>query len=270
MSKLQPFGCMCNFHIPRLMRGASAALKPTSIAGIFGGYSLTFHTYVIFVVYFNPDVFPDDLGGAIVSTNGISTHLENVASPACLHVNKSPISTDLAKRKIVIPEPSSQEATSVDNHDAQTSNAFDEAKRPCISDNDLNTESQDAESRRTVDLLEDLTTRTPTLPKRKELTFPKCPHRDERVDFELGPGFIVEEERSTQNANIDASNVLMTNRNRRKPDRCVAVPASSKGDQMAASAIVLCACVHCLFIRNEGIALAMPAQLRDSSVLPKN
>ena len=39
---------------------------------------------------------------------------------------------------------------------------------------------------------------------------------------------------------------------------------------MAASAIVLCACLHCLFLRNEGIALAMPALLADLIVLPQN
>ena len=39
---------------------------------------------------------------------------------------------------------------------------------------------------------------------------------------------------------------------------------------MAASAIVLCTYIHCLFIRNEGIALAMPELLTDSIVLPNN
>ena len=76
MSRLQPFGCMCHYHIPKVMRGASAALRPTSAAGIFVGYSLVSHKYAIFVfntgaiversrVYFNPDVFPDDLGGVV-------------------------------------------------------------------------------------------------------------------------------------------------------------------------------------------------------------
>ena len=80
MSRLQPFGCMCHYHIPKLLRGASAALKPTSTAGIFVGYSLTSHKYAIFVfstgavversrVYFSPDVFPDDLGGVVSHTN---------------------------------------------------------------------------------------------------------------------------------------------------------------------------------------------------------
>ena len=48
MSRLQPFGCMCHYHIPKVLRGASAALKPTSTAGIFVGYSLTSHKYAIF------------------------------------------------------------------------------------------------------------------------------------------------------------------------------------------------------------------------------
>ena len=80
MSRLQPFGCMCHYHIPKVMRGPSAALKPTSAAGIFVGYSLTSHKYAIFVfstgaiversrVYFSPDVFPDDLGGVVSPTN---------------------------------------------------------------------------------------------------------------------------------------------------------------------------------------------------------
>jgi hypothetical protein len=71
---------MCHYHIPKVMRGASAALRPTSAAGIFVGYSLVSHKYAIFVfntgatversrVYFNPDVFPDDLGGVALPTN---------------------------------------------------------------------------------------------------------------------------------------------------------------------------------------------------------
>ena len=115
MSKLQPFGCMCSFHVPKLMRGISAALWPTSKAGIFIGYSLTFHKYVVFVissgsiversrVYFNSDVFLDDLGCTIVTTIGTTTH--DVAAPTCLHVGKSPMITrpaetpDLQKVKV--------------------------------------------------------------------------------------------------------------------------------------------------------------------------
>lgn len=74
-SRLRPFWCMCHYHVPKLMRGSSAALKPTSTAGIFVGYSLMPHKYIVFVystgaivertrVYFNLDVFPDDSGGA--------------------------------------------------------------------------------------------------------------------------------------------------------------------------------------------------------------
>ena len=63
---------------------------------------------------------------------------------------------------------------------------------------------------------------------------------------------------------------MTTKRNRKKPVDYVAVPASQKGNKLAASATVLCACLHCLFLRNEGIALAMPALLADSIILPKN
>ena len=39
---------------------------------------------------------------------------------------------------------------------------------------------------------------------------------------------------------------------------------------MAAGAITLCMCMHCLYIRDEGSAMAMGALLADSIVLPKN
>ena len=51
-----------------------------------------------------------------------------------------------------------------------------------------------------VDTPEGPITDTTSPPKKTELTFPKCPHRDEPVDFTLGPGFIIEEERNSQNA----------------------------------------------------------------------
>lgn len=50
------------------------------------------------------------------------------------------------------------------------------------------------ETQQIVDAPEDLITGTASPIKRKEPTFPKCPHRDEPVDFTLGPGFIIEEE----------------------------------------------------------------------------
>jgi hypothetical protein len=90
------------------------------------------------------------------------------------------------------------------------------------------------------------------------------------VAFELGPEFIMEEELSTQNADVKESNVITTKRDRRKPDEYLAVPASRKGGQLAATAVVLCACMHCLFLRNGGVALATPALLADSIILPKN
>jgi hypothetical protein len=90
------------------------------------------------------------------------------------------------------------------------------------------------------------------------------------VDFELGPEFIMEEELSTQNADVKESNVMTTKRNQRKPAEYLVVPALGKGDQLVATAVVLCACMHCLFLRNEGVALATPALLADSIVLPKN
>ena len=114
MSKLKPFGCMCSFHVPKLRRGISAALWPTSKAEICVGYSLASHKYGTFVIstsstverprlYFNADVFPDNLGGEIVPTYGTSTH--NVAVPACLHIDKSPMITKPAKSKTTTSEP---------------------------------------------------------------------------------------------------------------------------------------------------------------------
>lgn len=54
------------------------------------------------------------------------------------------------------------------------------------------------------------------------------------------------------------------------PDRYGAVPAFSKVVEMGASAIILCAYCQCLFVRKAGIALAMPALLADSIILPRN
>jgi hypothetical protein len=146
-------------------------------------------------------------------------------------------------------------------------------KRSCASDNDSLAESHKTESLIPTDPVDGPTTGTAavsTLPKRRVLTFPKCPHRDKPVDFEPGPGFIMEDERITQNAEKKESTMLTTKRNRKKQVEYVAVPASKKGNRLAASAIVLCTCMHCLFMRNEGVALAMPALLADLIVLPKN
>ena len=190
MSKLQHFGCMCSFHVPKLMCGISADLRPTSKAGIFVGCSPTSHKYVIFVistgstiegsrVYFNADVFPDDLGGAIVPTSGTTTH--NVAISACPHVNKSPMITKPAKSKITISERPFHKTTPSDDHDTQPRGAPTKDKRPCVSDNDSITESHDTKSLSVADRNDGTTTGTAamsTSPKRKVLTFPKCPHRD--------------------------------------------------------------------------------------------
>jgi hypothetical protein len=146
-------------------------------------------------------------------------------------------------------------------------------KHQSASDKDPSVESNETEPQISADPVDGPTTGTAAVvpsPKRKVLTFPKCPHRDKPVDFELGPEFIMEEELSTQNADVKESNVMTTKRNRRKPDEYMAVSASRKGNQLAASAVVLCACMHCLFIRSEGFALAMLALLADLIVLLKN
>lgn len=259
MSKLQPFSCMCSFHVPKLMRGVSADLRPTLKAGIFIGFSLTSHKYMIFVissssiversrVYFISDVFPDDLGGAIVTTNGSTTH--DVAAPTRLHVEKSP----------TITRPAENEG----NTPGLTKGTPD--KEPSMESHGTNVQTL-------TEPIEGSTTGNATVvpsPKRRIPTFPKCPRKDKAVDFELEADFIMEEELSTQNADMKESNVITTKRNRRMPDEYLAVPASQKGDKLAATAIVLCACMHCPFLRNEGVTLATPALLADSIVLPKN
>jgi hypothetical protein len=250
---------MCSFHVPKIMRGVSAALRPTSKTGIFVGYSLTSHKYIIFVissgsiversrVYFNSDVFPDDLGGAAVTTNGSTTH--DVATPSRLHVGKSPVITKPAETNGKTHEPTE-----------------------VIADKEASMDSNETKAQAHTEAVDDSATGTDDAvpsPKRRIPIFPKCPHRNKAVDFDLGPDFIGEEELSTQNADVQESNVITTKRNRRKPDEYLAVPASQKGNQLAASAIILCTCMHCLFLRNEGVALATPALLADSIVLPKN
>ena len=52
------------------------------------------------------------------------------------------------------------------------------------------------------------------------------------------------------------------------PNAYVAIPASSKSTQMMVSAIILCAYVHCLFIRGKGVVTAVPALLVDLIELP--
>ena len=141
------------------------------------------------------------------------------------------------------------------------------------SDKEPSMESNETEPQTSADPVDGPTTGTAAVvpsPKKKILTFPKCPHRDKLVDFELGPEFIMEEELSTQNADVKESNVMTTKRNRRKPAEYLAVPVSRKGNQLAATAIAICACMHCLFLQNEGVALATPALLAESIVLPKN
>jgi hypothetical protein len=94
-------------------------------------------------------------------------------------------------------------------------------------------ESNETEAQTSTEPIDGSTTGTAIVvpsPKRRIPTFPKCPHRDKPVDFELGPEFIIEEERSTQNADVKESNVMTTKRNRRKPDEYVAVLASRKGN----------------------------------------
>ena len=177
-------------------------------------------------VYFNSDVFPDDLGGAIVTTIGTTTH--DVAAPTRLHVGKSPMITRPAEREGKTPE--------------LTKGTPD--KEPSM-------ESNETKAQTSTDPIDGSTTGTATVvpsPKRRIPTFPKCPHRDKPVDFELGPEFIMEEELSTQNADVKESNVMTTKRNRRKPAEYLAVPASRKGDELAATAVVLCACMRCLFL----------------------
>jgi hypothetical protein len=48
------------------------------------------------------------------------------------------------------------------------------------------------------------------------------------VDFELGDGFIIEEELRVQNADLDTENVVTGKRTRRKPTRFEAKPASTQ------------------------------------------
>lgn len=129
-------------------------------------------------------------------------------------------------------------------------------------------------------------TNTTDAPKLRISVFPKCPKLNENVDFELGEGFIVDEERRVQNADLDAENDIAGKRIRRKPSGFVVKPASNtaffadacggygrnmvRGAQKVAGAIVLCMCMHCLFIRNGRSAMAKPALLADYIVLPKN
>ena len=144
--------------------------------------------------------------------------------PTCLYIGKSSVITKPAENEGKTPE-------------------LTKGKRQCASDKDSSAESNETEPQNSTDPVDDPTTGTAAvvpLPKRKILTFPKCPHRDKLVNFELGPGFIIEEERSTQNAGVKESNVMTTKRSRRKPVEYVAVPTSQKGNQLAASAIVLC------------------------------
>ena len=112
------------------MRGISAALKPTLTAGIFVEYALTSHEYVVFVyntgatikharIYFNSDVFPDDSGGAVVSTEKISMRPANTGSPARRQDNESPASTEPATRKVTASGPVPSAMTQVDGHDTQ-------------------------------------------------------------------------------------------------------------------------------------------------------
>lgn len=83
---------------------------------IFIGYSLTSLNYIVSVysigaivertqVYFDSDVFPDDSGGAVVSTGKISMRPEDTASPAHLHDNESPASTKPTTTKVAASGP---------------------------------------------------------------------------------------------------------------------------------------------------------------------
>ena len=129
MSKLQLFGCMCYYHIPKAMRGISAGLKPTSTTGIFMGYFITSHKYVVFIPvtgatvgcsrdYFNPDEFPIDSGGAIVQT-----------SSGCLHLDESSTNTTSGRREITTLCDSLITATPTDSYDTQIHNATEESKQ---------------------------------------------------------------------------------------------------------------------------------------------
>ena len=139
MSRLRPFRCPCHYHVLKLMRDSSAALKPTLIVGIFVGYSLTSHEYIVFVysagaiveyirVYFNSDVFPDDSGGALVSTDKIFMCPADTGSIARLHDYKSPASTKPASTEVtasgLVPSATAQ----VNGYDTQFQNSITETK----------------------------------------------------------------------------------------------------------------------------------------------
>jgi hypothetical protein len=276
LSKLQPFGCMCHYHIPKLLRGASAALKPTSTAGIFVGYSLTSHKYAVFVfdtgavversrVYFSPDVFPDDLGG-VVSHSNRSTR-NTTPGPTFSTTTTTADGDDPTDDETTEPTPvTTIPEDNTPSHDSKMDAPDNSCDQETGDGSDSETESDDNSPPHDE-------ARVP----RRVPVFPKCPTRKDNVDFTLGDGFIIEKERRVQNADLDTENVITGKRTRRKPVRFEAKPASDspmnnmiRGAQMAAGAITLCMCMHCLYIRDEGAAMAMGALLADSIVLPKN
>lgn len=129
------------------MRGSSAALKPTSTAGIFVGYSLTSDKYIVCEystcavvertrVDFNSDVFPNDSSGAVVSTNKISVRPPGTGSPARLHDDESPASTEPATTKVTASGPLPSATTQLNVHDMQIRNSVTETKLPCTYNND--------------------------------------------------------------------------------------------------------------------------------------
>jgi hypothetical protein len=107
-------------------------------------------------------------------------------------------------------------------------------KHQCASDKDPSVESNEITLQTSANPVDGPTTGTAavvTAPKRKVLTLLKCPHRGKSVDFELGLEFVMEEELSTQNADVKEINVMMTKRDQRKPVEYVSGPASQKGNQ---------------------------------------
>jgi hypothetical protein len=261
---------MCHYPIPKLLRRTSAALKPTSTAGIFVGYSLTSHKYAVFVfstgavversrVYFNPDAFPDDLGGVVVSPTNRSSR-NTTPEPMLAITTATADDTNSTDDDIEITEPTPvmtilEDATPP--HESKVAVPDDDRGQDTDDGSDSETESDD-----------NIQSRGDTGGIRRVPVFPKCPARNKNVDFELGDGFIIEEDRNVQNTDLDTKNIVTGKCTRRKPTGFEAKPASNtasfadayrghkrnmiRGAQMAAGVITLCMCVHCRYIRGEG------------------
>ena len=80
-------------------------------------------------------MFLDDSGYAVVSTDNISMRPADTESPASLHDNESPASTQPVGKKVAAPGPVLSTTTHVTDDDTQIRNSTGETKRPCTSNN---------------------------------------------------------------------------------------------------------------------------------------